>query len=78
MHGECAAARHASTNWFDLVTQTGMGADHNLVVSGVGDASNWRLSLGYLKSGRYLIGTTTKRTTFGLNYGQRLFKIASS
>ena len=65
---------NASTNWFDLVTQTGMGADHNLVVSGVGDASNWRLSLGYLNQDGIVVGTTTKRTTFGLNYGQRLFK----
>ncbi|PYO92623.1 MAG: SusC/RagA family TonB-linked outer membrane protein [Gemmatimonadetes bacterium] len=64
---------NANTNWFDQVSQTGMGADHNLVVSGAGDAMNWRMSLGYTKQEGVIIGTTTQRTTLGLNYGQRLF-----
>ena len=64
----------ANTSWFDLVTRTGMGEDHNLVVLGAGDAMNWRMSLGYLNQDGIVAGTTTKRTTLGLTYGQRLFR----
>lgn len=63
---------NANTDWFDLVTQTGVGQDHNLVVSGAGETMNWRLSIGHLKQEGIVLGTTTKRTSFGLAYGQRL------
>jgi iron complex outermembrane receptor protein len=64
----------ANTNWFDLVTQTGIGSDHNFVVSGASDVMNWRMSLGLLNQQGIVAGTTTKRTTLGLAYGQRLFQ----
>jgi iron complex outermembrane receptor protein len=62
----------ANTDWFNQITQTGYGQDHNVVFSGVGDQNNWRLSLGYLDQSGIVVGTTTKRASLGLNYGQRL------
>ena len=64
----------ANTDWFNQITQTGFGQDHNVVFSGANDQNNWRLSLGYLDQSGIIIGTTTKRTSLGLNYGQRLLQ----
>ncbi|MEK6768692.1 MAG: SusC/RagA family TonB-linked outer membrane protein, partial [Gemmatimonadota bacterium] len=63
----------ASTNWFDLVSRTAYGQDHNLAVSGTGETSSYRLSLGYLNQDGIIRGTTTERLSLGLNYTQRLF-----
>ena len=71
--GNVAQLGTASTDWFDQVTQTGFGQDHNFVVSGASETSNWRLSAGYLDQAGIVIGTTTKRTSVGLAYGQKLW-----
>ncbi len=63
----------ANTNWFDLVSRTGYGQDHNLSVSGTGESNSWRLSFGYLNQDGIIQGTTAKRLSLGLNYSQRLF-----
>jgi TonB-dependent starch-binding outer membrane protein SusC len=62
----------ANTNWFDLVTQNATGQEHNVAASGVGDNSNWRLSLGHLNQEGVIRGTNLKRTTLGLNLQQRM------
>lgn len=64
----------ASTNWFDLVTRTAFGQEHNLAVSGAGDNMNWRLSGGFLNQDGIIQGTTTERISLGLNFQQRLLK----
>mgnify|MGYP003576770733 CR=1 FL=1 len=69
--GNVAQLGTANTDWFKQVTQTGVGQDHNVVFSGVGEQNNWRLSLGYLDQDGIVIGTTTKRLSGGLSYGQR-------
>jgi iron complex outermembrane receptor protein len=63
----------ANTNWFDLVSRTAWGQAHNLSVSGAGDVSTWRLSLGYLNQDGVIQSSTTERLSLGLNYSQRLF-----
>ena len=63
----------ANNNWFDLVSRTAYGQAHNLSVSGAGDVSTWRLSLGYLNQDGVIQGTTAERLSLGLNYSQRLF-----
>lgn len=64
----------ANTDWYDLVTRTGMGQDHNLAVSGAGDNMAYRLSLGWLDQEGIVRGTTTQRLSLGVNYEQRLFR----
>src|SRR5437764_4279837 len=43
-----ASLGNANTNWFDLVDRSGFGQQHDVVVSGVGQSSNYRFSVGYL------------------------------
>jgi len=62
-----------NTNWFDQVDRTAWGQEHNLSVAGVGQTSNYRLSLGYLNQDGIINGTTTERVTLGINYTQRFF-----
>jgi iron complex outermembrane receptor protein len=64
---------NASTDWFDQVSQTAYGQEHNVALSGAGERMNWRLSLGYLEQEGIIGGTRTERTSLGLTYGQRLF-----
>lgn len=64
----------ASTNWFDLVTRTAIGQDHNLSISNAGETSSYRLSFGYLNQDGILEGTTAERLSLGFAYNQRLFE----
>jgi len=64
----------ANTDWFDLVTRTAFGQEHNLAVSGANDNMNWRLSGGYLNQDGIIEGTTTERVSVGANFQQRLFQ----
>ncbi len=63
----------ANTDWFDLISRSGFGQEHNLSVSGAGGAMNYRLSFGYLSQEGVIRGTNTERVSLGLNYNQRLF-----
>src|SRR5512134_1576906 len=65
--------QNANTDWFDLVTQSGFGQEHNLSVSGSGESMNWRLSGGYLNQEGIIRGTNVERFSLGLNLHQRLF-----
>jgi iron complex outermembrane receptor protein len=60
-----------STNWFDLVTRTGYGQDHNLAVAGQSGTMNYRLSFGYLNQSGVVRGTNLERLSLGINYNQR-------
>jgi TonB-dependent starch-binding outer membrane protein SusC len=64
----------ANTDWFDQITRTSFGQDHNFAVSGAGERSDWRLSAGYLNQDGIIRGTTTERISLGLNLQQRLFE----
>ncbi|HTT69054.1 MAG TPA: SusC/RagA family TonB-linked outer membrane protein [Gemmatimonadales bacterium] len=63
----------ANTNWFDLVKRNGWGQEHNLVVSGSGVTSNYRLSFGYMNQEGVIKNSSTERISLGFNYDQHLF-----
>ena len=65
--------QNESTNWFDQVTQTGFGQEHNLSLANAGDASSWRLSFGYLNQEGIIQGSVAERMSLALNYQQMLF-----
>jgi len=60
-----------NTDWFDLIDRTGIGQDHNIALSGSGEAMDYRLSLGYLNQQGVIDGTKMERLSIGLNYDQR-------
>jgi TonB-linked SusC/RagA family outer membrane protein len=62
----------ATTDWFSLIDRTGYGQQHDLVVSGAGQSSNYRLSVGYLKQNGIIKTSATERISLGLSYEQRL------
>lgn len=62
-----------NTDWFKEVGRNGMGQEHNVAISGSGEAMNYRLSLGYLDQDGIIAGTTTERMSAALNYDQLLF-----
>lgn len=68
-----AQLQSANTDWFDLVSRTGYGQEHNLAVSGSSETMNWRLSGGLLDQDGIIRGSTTQRISLGLNLDQRLF-----
>ena len=63
----------ASTDFYDEVTRTATGQQHNLAVTGGGEASSYRLSLGYLDLEGVLLGSSTERTSANFNLRQELF-----
>lgn len=65
--------QNLSTDWFSQVDRTAWGQEHNLSVAGVGQTSNYRLSVGYLNQDGILQGTTTERVSLGANYTQRFY-----
>ncbi len=70
--GNVAQLGTANTDWFSQVSQAAFGQDHNLSVSSASDATNWRLSLGYLNQDGIIRGTNTERASLGLNFRQQL------
>ena len=64
---------NADTDWFDLVTRTAFGQEHNLSVANARENAFYRLSLGYLNQDGIIRATTTERLSLGLNFQQRLF-----
>jgi iron complex outermembrane receptor protein len=63
----------ASTDWRRAVERDAAGQEHALSVSGAGESSNYRLSLGYLDQEGVLRGTNVERLSAALNFNQRLF-----
>jgi iron complex outermembrane receptor protein len=62
----------ANTNWFDLVTRSGVGQQHDVVVSGAGQSSNYRFSVGYLNQDGIIQTSSTERLSLGMSYEQLL------
>jgi len=63
---------NANTNWFDLIDRTGFGQQHDVVVSGVGQNSNYRFSVGYLDQDGIIRSSSTERLSLGVSYEQIL------
>ncbi len=68
-----SALGNANTNWFDEVTRTGVGQNHNLGYSNGNENSSIRLSVGYLDLEGILLGSKTTRTSYNLNLSQNFF-----
>ncbi len=62
----------ANTDWFRLVSRTGIAQEHNLSFSSAGPIGNYRFALGYLDQDGVIRGTTTERLSLGLNVERRL------
>lgn len=67
-----ASLGSANTNWFDLIDRTGFGQQHDVVVSGVGQNSNYRFSVGYLNQDGIIQTSSTERLSLGVSYEQIL------
>lgn len=65
---------NANTDWYDLVTQSAFGQDHNLAISNASETMNWRLSFGYLNQDGIIEGTEVERISLGFNFDQRLLE----
>jgi iron complex outermembrane receptor protein len=64
---------NANTDWFDALSQTGGGQEHNFAVAGTRQDLQYRLSLGYLGEAGVLRGDNTNRVSAQFNYADRLF-----
>jgi iron complex outermembrane receptor protein len=67
-----ASLGNANTNWFDLIDRSGFGQQHDVVVSGVGQSSNYRFSVGYLNQNGIIRSSSTERLSLGMSYEQLL------
>ncbi len=63
----------STTDWFDHVSRTGVGQEHNLSLAGSGTTMDYRFSIGYLDQRGVIDGTRLQRLSFGANYDQRFF-----
>ena len=71
-----ASLGSASTDWFGEIDQTSFGQQHDVVVSGVGESSNYRLSAGYLSQDGIIQTSSAQRVSLGINYEQFLLNDA--
>src|SRR5213080_984125 len=67
-----ASLGSANTNWFDFIDRSGFGQQHDVVVSGVGQSSNYRFSVGYLNQDGIIRSSSTERLSLGMSYEQLL------
>ncbi|HVH66903.1 MAG TPA: SusC/RagA family TonB-linked outer membrane protein [Gemmatimonadales bacterium] len=67
-----ASLGNANTNWFDLIDRSAFGQQHDVVVSGVGQSSNYRFSVGYLNQDGIIRTSSTERLSLGVTYEQLL------
>ncbi len=63
----------ANTDWFDNVTRSAFGQQHDLSLSNAGEHNFFRLSLGYLNQDGIIQATNAQRLSLGLNYQHLLF-----
>jgi len=70
--GRVASLGTANTNWLNAITRTAYGQEHNLSLTGAGQSTFYRFSLGYQNQDGIVRGTTTERLSLGLNLDQRL------
>ena len=67
-----ASLGSANTNWLNAITRTSYGQEHNLSLTGAGQSTFYRFSLGYQNQDGIVRGTTTERLSLGLNLDQHL------
>ncbi|HEX6940588.1 MAG TPA: SusC/RagA family TonB-linked outer membrane protein [Longimicrobiales bacterium] len=62
----------ASTDWRDAVQRSAVGQEHSIAFAGVADNIGYRFSVGYLEQEGVVVGSSTERASFGVNYDHRL------
>jgi TonB-dependent starch-binding outer membrane protein SusC len=62
----------ANTDWVDAVERSAAGREYSAAVSGQREDMRYRLSLGYLDQEGIILGSSTKRASAALNYGDLL------
>ncbi len=62
-----------NTDWFNVISRSGYGQEHNVALSSANSDMNYRLSLGYVNQEGIIQASSTQRVSVGLNYQQRLF-----
>src|SRR5438876_4476787 len=67
-----ASLGNANTNWFYRIDRSGSGQQHDVVVSWVGQSSNYRFSVGYLNQDGIIRSSSTERLSLGMSYEQLL------
>ena len=67
-----ASLGNANTDWFGEIDRSAFGQQHDLTVSGVGQSSNYRFSVGYLNQQGIIQQSSTQRVSLGVNYEQFL------
>lgn len=63
----------SATDFYDEVTRTATGQQHNFAVSGGTESTTYRLSVGYLDLEGVLRGSATERSSANFNVRQQLF-----
>jgi iron complex outermembrane receptor protein len=63
----------ANTDWVRAIEQTGFGQEHTVVVSGGGEKTSLRTSLGYLRQEGVLQKSKNDRLSLNLAFNQLLF-----
>ncbi|RAW01215.1 SusC/RagA family TonB-linked outer membrane protein [Pseudochryseolinea flava] len=66
-------SENTSTNWQDELLQDGITQSHNISVSGGGEKTGIRASVGYVDQTGTITKSGTTRTTFAVNANQKLF-----
>jgi TonB-dependent starch-binding outer membrane protein SusC len=68
-----ARSTGAETNWQDQIFKKGQMQNYNLGISGGGENSAFRVSMGYIKKEGIMIGTNYDRYNFRANSDYKLF-----
>src|SRR2546423_337925 len=67
-----ASLGSANSDWLGLIGRDGFGQQHEVGVSGVGQSSNYRFSVGYLNQDGIIRTSSTERLSLGISYEQLL------
>ncbi len=60
----------STTDWFDLITETGISQTHNLAMAGTSGSTSYRVSFNYRDIGGVQVGTSSKRINSRINIKQ--------
>lgn len=62
-----------NTDWYNLITRSSFGQEHNAAIAGATDKMDYRFSFNFLNQDGIVIGSNVQRLGAGINLNQRLF-----
>ncbi len=68
---DASVTNKTNTDWQNQMLQTAVGQSHNIGFSGGTDKAGIRASIGYLDQNGIIKTSSTKRTSFSLNFNQK-------